>query len=73
MSENHLRILLRVLVGICSGFAAADLFYTKHVEFGFQSWIAFDAVFGFVACVGLVLIAKQLRRFLMRDEDYYDR
>jgi hypothetical protein len=35
--------------------------------FGFYGW------FGFVACVALVLIAKQLRRIVMRPEDYYDR
>ena len=29
-------------------------------------------IFGFVACVALVLIAKQLRKVLMRREDYYD-
>ena len=33
----------------------------------------FYGIFGFVACVALVLIAKQLRRVLMRPEDYYDR
>ena len=27
----------------------------------------------FLACVALVLIAKQLRKVLMRPEDYYDR
>ena len=33
----------------------------------------FHAVYGFVACVVLVLAAKQLRRVLMRDENYYER
>ena len=33
----------------------------------------FYAFFGFIACVALVLIAKQLRRVLLRREDYYDR
>ena len=30
-------------------------------------------VYGFVACVALVLAAKLLRRGVMRPEDYYDR
>ena len=30
-------------------------------------------IFGFVVCVGLVLGAKQLRKILKRDENYYDR
>lgn len=37
----------------------------------FANWFAFHAWFGFVACVGLVLAAKGLRRLLMRSEDYY--
>jgi hypothetical protein len=32
----------------------------------------FYAFYGFVACVLLVLIAKQMRKVLMRKEDYYD-
>ncbi len=34
--------------------------------------MGFDAIYGFVACVGLVIAAKGLRVLLMRDEDYYD-
>jgi hypothetical protein len=30
-------------------------------------------VYGFVVSVSLVLAAKQLRRVLRRDEDYYER
>lgn len=34
---------------------------------------AFNAVFGFVAAVVLLLLAKVIgKRFLMREEDYYD-
>ena len=32
----------------------------------------FYAGYGFVACVLLVLIAKEMRKLLMRREDYYD-
>ena len=37
-----------------------------------QLYIPFYAIFGFTACVTLVLIAKQMRRILKRKEDYYD-
>ena len=52
---------------------ALDLFLHKHEEFDFAAWFGFYGVFGFVACVVLVLIAKNLRRVLMRSEDYYER
>jgi hypothetical protein len=32
----------------------------------------FYAIYGFVACVILVLVAKEMRKLVMRDEDYYD-
>ena len=44
-----------------------------HGEFSVEHWFGFHGLFGFVACVGLVLTAKALRRILMRPEDYYDR
>ena len=52
---------------------ALDLFLHKHEEFDFAAWFGFYGVFGFLACVVLVLIAKNLRRVLMRSEDYYER
>lgn len=40
---------------------------------GFEIAIpAFYCLYGFVACVLLVLAATQLRKILMREEDYYD-
>ena len=52
---------------------ALDLFLHKHEEFSFAAWFGFYGVYGFLACVALVLIAKQLRRMLMRSEGYYER
>lgn len=49
-----------------------DAFYHKHPEFGIETLFGFYGLYGFVACVGLVLAAKGLRILLMRDEDYYD-
>ena len=42
-----------------------------HHGFAFESWPGFYALFGFIACVALVLSAKELRKLLMRPEDYY--
>jgi len=52
---------------------AGDLLLHKHEDFAFAAWLAFYGVFGFVACVVLVISAKGLRRIVMRAEDYYDR
>ena len=44
----------------------------EHHGFGFESWPGFYALYGFAACVALVLAARELRKLLMRPEDYYE-
>lgn len=61
------------LYALCAGLFAADFFYHKHTEFGFENWFGFYAVFGFAACVALVIASKWLLRpAVMRSEDYYN-
>jgi hypothetical protein len=69
--ENINRIVM-ALVAACIAAVASDFFYHKHADYAFQEWLGFDAVFGFVAYVGLITVAKGIRRLLMRSEDYYD-
>jgi hypothetical protein len=57
---------------LCALLFFADAFYEKHPVFAVETWFGFYAIFGFVFSVGLVLSAKELRRILMRKEDYYD-
>jgi hypothetical protein len=57
----------------CFVVVAIDVFFPKHGPFAVEHVYGFYGIFGFAACVALVLIAKQLRRVLMRPEDYYDR
>lgn len=50
----------------------AQLFIAVKGRFEVDNWLAFGAVFGFISCVAMVLVAKALGRFLKRGEDYYD-
>lgn len=59
------------LVLICGGLFCADFFYHKHINFEFEHWLGFYGWYGFVCCVSLVLLAKQMRKVVKRDEDYY--
>ena len=72
-SSENVTKLYRGLWIVCIALVAVDLFVHRHEEFGFATLFGFHALYGFLACVALVLIAKQLRRVLMRDEDYYER
>jgi hypothetical protein len=61
------------LAAVCALLLAADAFYDKHGVFPIEHLFGFYALFGFVAYVGLIFLAKRLRTILMRPEDYYDR
>lgn len=65
--------LVRVFYAVCAVLIAIDVFVPKHGPFAIEHWFGFYGFFGFIACVVLVLVAKQLRKVLMRPEDYYDR
>jgi len=60
------------LTALCALALIADFFYTKHPHFDVERLPGFYAVFGFVVSFALVLAAKQLRRLLRRDENYYE-
>jgi hypothetical protein len=60
------------LAGLCALALLADFFYAKHPHFAVERLPGFYAVYGFVVSTALVLTAKQLRRLLRRDEDYYE-
>jgi hypothetical protein len=49
-----------------------DLFIPKHGHFAWENAPSFYAVYGFIACVSLIFIAKLLRLLVQRKEDYYD-
>ncbi|MDP8931269.1 MAG: hypothetical protein M3O70_22535 [Actinomycetota bacterium] len=70
--RNVRRVVLAVYV-VCGLLLLADPLYSKTPHFSFEGWFGFYPVFGFVVSFTLVLTAKQLRRLLRRDEDFYER
>lgn len=60
------------LYTLCALLFVSDLVYHKHAHFAFENIFGFYGLFGFLGSVTLVLLAKQLRKVLMRPEDYYD-
>jgi len=61
------------LVAVCALLLVADPLVHKHGHFAWEGWFGFHGLYGFFGSVFLVLTAKQLRRILMRKDDYYDR
>jgi len=48
-----------------------QLVITIKGYFGIDGWVGFGAVYGFLSCVVMVLVAKVLGYLLKRDESYY--
>ncbi len=65
--------ILRIFYFCCALLVIADLVVHRHIYTAIEEVPAFYALYGFIACVVLVLIATQMRKMLMRDEDYYER
>ncbi len=70
---KNVKRLLRVFFVICVAVLGLDLIFDRYVIHPWEGIFGFYAIFGFVACVALVLIAKEMRKVVMRREDYYDR
>ena len=59
------------VVAVCAALFVADAFYPKHVEFEVEHIFGAYGIYGFVCCVFLVIVAKEMRRIIMRGEDFY--
>lgn len=64
--------LLNGFYVVCVILFVLDFILHRHTYLDWESIPAFYALYGFIACVLLVLIASQMRKVLMRKEDYYD-
>lgn len=69
--ENIKRLLIG-FYAICILLVVIDFVVHRHVGFDWEKIPAFYAIYGFIACVVLVVLAKIMRRYVMRKEDYYD-
>lgn len=68
----NVRRVIRGLLAVCLVLLGLDFVIHRHVSHPWEGVFGFYAVYGFVGCVVLVLLAKVLRKIVMRTEDYYD-
>jgi len=50
----------------------AQIWIPPHGHFGLDDIFGFNAAYGFLACVAMVMFAKGLGIFLKRKDTYYD-
>ena len=72
-NPRNVKRLLWTIYVICAVLVGLDFAFQRHAIHGWEGLPGFYALYGFVGCAALVLIAKQMRKLLMRKEDYYDR
>ena len=70
---RNIRRILILLYACCGLLLALDAFIHRHTLHSWEQLWGFYPLYGFVGCVILVLVAKWMRGFLMRPEDYYDK
>ena len=71
MDKARGRGVLYGLYACCAALLVIDFIYHRHSLHPWDSWRGFYAVYGFVGCVSLVLVAKLLRKLVKRPEAYY--
>lgn len=69
---RNVKRLLLAIYAICAALVALDLLFLRKALNFWESLPGFYALYGFLGCTALVLVAKGMRKFLMRGEDYYD-
>ncbi len=71
-NPRNVERLLKGFYVICIILIIADFIIHRHTTMGWEKIPAFYAFYGFIACVVLVVVAKIMRKVVMRKENYYD-
>jgi len=71
-NPSNVSLVIRGLHIVCILLILLEFILHRHAAREWEGFTGFYALFGFIACVTIVLVAKQLRKILMRKEDYYD-
>lgn len=69
---ENVQKILRVFYVCCAVLVVLDFVVHRHIYHSWENMPGFYPVYGFIGCVVLVLIAREMRKVLMRKEDYYD-
>ena len=69
---SSIRLLWRGFAFVLAITVLLQLVVKVKGYFVVDAWFGFGAVFGFFACLLMVLLAKLLGKFLKREEHYYE-
>ena len=69
--SRNVKLVFNVFYACCAVLVLLDFVVHRHNVHRWEDLFAFYPLYGFVGIWILVLIAKAMRRVLMRPEDYY--
>ena len=68
---ENIRLMWRIFLGVLAVTVLAQAVVPIHAYFGVDGIFGFNAVYGFLTCVAMVIFAKILGWWLKRPDDYY--
>lgn len=71
-NPRNVRLVVHGLTVVCILLLGLDFVVHRHLSHPLEELFGFYAIYGFVACVLLVLLAAEMRKLIMRDEDFYE-
>ncbi len=70
-NPGNVRWVVRGLTALCVFLFGLDAVLDRHAVHPWEGVFGFYPLYGFCACVLLVLLARELRKLVQRDADYY--
>lgn len=67
-----IRRLWQLFIAILALTVLAELAIEAHPHFAIERLFGFNALYGFLACAAMILIAKGIGVFVKRPDRYYD-
>ena len=67
------RALWTIFLVVLAVTVILEFFIQTHPHFEIEGLFAFNAVYGFLACAALILVAKAIGLLVKREESYYGR
>lgn len=68
---KNIRRIIQALTICCAVLFFLDAVIHRHTDHPWETLFGFYAIYGFISCVILVLLAKELRKLIMRSERFY--